>query len=202
MKHFSKISFFFLTAFMVLCVMTGFLGHAAACVRQENDAGRSELIRTANIRDYDADAEVKDGESTGEEKKEFPLAVLVVCVAICVLLFAGTLAAVYVNKRRAANRLLAEAAKEKAKAELKPEKKESGTKTEAFLNKLLSDGTLSGPETDVLREYLSGKTREMISEKLAVPEAEVKERISDIFSKTGAKSKKDLLRMAEGEAKA
>ena len=51
--------------------------------------------------------------SSGEkESKEFPWAVLIVCCIICALLFAGTLAAVYINKRKAANKPKEKTAKE------------------------------------------------------------------------------------------
>ena len=138
-----------------------------------------------------------ESNSSETESKEFPWAVLIVCCVICALLFAGTLAAVYINKRRAANKPPAETSVKEGRSGEKNAAADAERKTEAFLNKLLGEGTISGKEADVLKEYLSGKTRAEISAELRIPEPEVKEHISGIFSKTGAKSKKELLRMIE-----
>ena len=66
----------------------------------------------------------------------------------------------------------------------------------AYLQKLLDEGTLTSREMDVLKEYLSGKTRTEISETLFISESTVKNHISSIFSKLGVKSRKELLGLA------
>ena len=70
-------------------------------------------------------------------------------------------------------------------------------KTELFIQKVTKDGMLTGRELDVLKEYLSGKTRTEISEALFISESTVKNHISSIFSKTGVKNKKELLVLVE-----
>ena len=65
-----------------------------------------------------------------------------------------------------------------------------------YLQKLLDEGTLTSREMDVLKEYLSGKTRTEISATLFISESTVKNHISSIFSKLGVKSRKELLGLA------
>ena len=76
--------------------------------------------------------------------------------------------------------------------------KEPDKKIKLFIQKIAKEGTLTGRETDVLREYLSGKSRAEISESLYISESTVKNHISSIFAKTGVKNKKELLGLIEG----
>lgn len=64
--------------------------------------------------------------------------------------------------------------------------------TEAFLQELLASGKLTEREIDVLREYLSGKTRAQIGNTLFISESTVKNHISNIFAKIGVKNRKQL----------
>ncbi|MBR6366010.1 MAG: hypothetical protein IKS10_07940 [Lachnospiraceae bacterium] len=63
---------------------------------------------------------------------------------------------------------------------------------EAFLQELLASGKLTEREIDVLREYLSGKTRAQIGKTLFISESTVKNHISNIFAKIGVKNRKQL----------
>lgn len=65
-----------------------------------------------------------------------------------------------------------------------------------YLQKLLDEGILTSREMDVLKEYLSGKTRNEISATLFISESTVKNHISSIFSKLGVKNRKELLGLA------
>lgn len=60
---------------------------------------------------------------------------------------------------------------------------------------LAIEKSLTERETDVLREYLSGKNRTEISETLFISESTVKNHISNIFSKLGVKNKCELLKV-------
>ena len=66
---------------------------------------------------------------------------------------------------------------------------------ESDLQKLATKTNLTSRETDVLREYISGKTRAGIAETLCISESTVKNHISSIFSKLGINNKKELLMM-------
>ena len=55
---------------------------------------------------------------------------------------------------------------------------------------------MTSREMDVLKEYLSGKTRNEISATLFISESTVKNHISSIFSKLGVKNRKELLGLA------
>ena len=66
-----------------------------------------------------------------------------------------------------------------------------------FIQNISKEGTLTGRETDVLREYLSGKSRAEISESLYISESTVKNHISSIFAKMGVKNKKELMGLIE-----
>ena len=71
---------------------------------------------------------------------------------------------------------------------------------EELLKALARERSLTGRELDVLREYVSGKSRTEIGEALFISESTVKNHISNIFSKLGVKSKKELLELISGRA--
>lgn len=72
-------------------------------------------------------------------------------------------------------------------------------KTEAFLQSRLAGGKLTEREVDVLREYLSGKTRAQIGKTLFISESTVKNHISNIFAKLDVKNRKQLQEVIQNE---
>ncbi len=78
---------------------------------------------------------------------------------------------------------------------------ETGTidMTEAFLQERLTSGKLTEREVDVLREYLSGKTRAQIGNSLFISESTVKNHISNIFAKLNVKNRKQLQEIIQKE---
>ena len=65
--------------------------------------------------------------------------------------------------------------------------------TEAALLKIAADKKLTSREIDVLREYVSGKTRTEIAEALFISGSTVKNHISNIFAKLGVRNKEDIM---------
>ena len=77
------------------------------------------------------------------------------------------------------------------------DKDEAKELTERKIEELARERSLTERETEVLREYVSGKTRTQISEALFISESTVKNHISNIFSKLGVKNKEGLLKMVD-----
>ena len=60
------------------------------------------------------------------------------------------------------------------------------------LETLIRERNLTGREAEVLREYLSGKSRGEIAAALFISESTVKNHVSNIFAKCGVRSKREL----------
>ncbi len=73
------------------------------------------------------------------------------------------------------------------------DKKQTDKRIEEFAR----SGMLTERETEVLKEYISGKSRSEISEALFISESTVKNHISNIFSKLKVKNKEGLLKLLE-----
>ena len=65
----------------------------------------------------------------------------------------------------------------------------------AKIEEISRNKMLTGRETVVLREYVSGKSRSEISETLYISESTVKNHISNIFSKLCVKNKEELMKL-------
>ncbi|MBO4229955.1 MAG: right-handed parallel beta-helix repeat-containing protein [Clostridia bacterium] len=111
--------------------------------------------------------------------------------AVCAVLFAGLLVGlIAVRRRKEAHQPEKEGTAEDS------ETLQAGTEIpipdESSLQAFTATYELTGRETDVLREYLSGKNRGEIARTLFISESTVKNHISSIFSKAKVKSRKEL----------
>ncbi len=125
-----------------------------------------------------------NGMSAGKKKALF----IVLITLVLITLFGKIIYVLTIGRKKKKKALINP---EKSIQSKIPEIKEPETQ-EVLLQRLASERALTGREIDVLREYMTGKTRTEIAEALFISESTVKNHISSIFSKLGVKSRKEL----------
>ncbi len=131
----------------------------------------------------------------GINKIEPPKDHTALLVTLLVLLFSALAALITVTAIRRVKERKKQSPGKPEEPARKPPENSPGLTSEDALSALAEEKKLTARELDVLREYLSGKTRTQMAESLFISESTVKNHISNIFSKLGVKSKEELTKL-------